>query len=354
MMARSFGLLGIDIAYIIALCGTLFSASFFVNGGRMFMLNHEQYFLVLDFFPALFFFLNGLTVTLTMRDKRISSRRLLSYLGKRGSVLLIVGAIFMAIWPLNVLFASGVFYILAPLFANWNNIILRTLSLAVAICAILMVNLDVDTNVTFSSLDLQGLRFSNLFSFFFFNSYYSILPWICFFLFGMLYGRNDLRLKGILPPSSLFAIFTIGVAFFVQYYSAAFYTEGDKTEYLHIFPFNVRLYMPSFIIFGLGAATLLLNTLIYLFRRDLDKQIVRRIQGISGSKYSVVFFHLIFSVIILSITNVIAFRSKWSILFLATGIVSLSIFLTLLWKNKISDTTPIEWFIKRLSSSSKK
>jgi predicted acyltransferase len=201
---------------------------------------------------------------------------------------------------------------------------------------------------------LQGLRFSNLFSFFFFNSYYSILPWICFFLFGMLYGRNDLRLKGILPPSSLFSIFIIGVAFFVQYYSAAFYTEGDKTEYLHIFPFNVRLYMPSFIIFGLGATTLLLNTLIYVFRRDLDKQIVRRIQGISGSKYSVVFFHLIFSVIILSITNVIAFRSKWSILVLAMGTVSLSIFVTLLWKNKISDTTPVEWFIKRLSSSSKK
>lgn len=353
-MARSFGLLGIDIAYIIALCGMLFSASFFVIGGRMFMLNHEQYFLVFDFFPALFFFLNGLTVTLTMRDKRISSRRLLSYLGKRGSVLLVVGAIFMAIWPLNVLFASGIFYILAPLFANWNNIILRTLALAVSICAILMVNLDVATNVTFSNLDLQGLRFSNLFSFFFFNSYYSILPWISFFLFGMLYGRNDLRMKGILPPSSLFALFTIGMAFIVQYYSSAFYTEGDKTEYLHIFPFNVKLYMPSFIIFGLGAITLILNVLIYVFRREMDKLIVRRIQGISGAKYSVVFFHLLISTIILSITNEIAFRSKWSILALSTATVALSIFITFIWKNKISDTTPIEWLIKRLSSSTKK
>jgi hypothetical protein len=170
----------------------------------------------------------------------------------------------------------------------------------------------------------------------------------------MLYGRNDLRLKGILPPSSLFAIFIIGMAFFVQYYSSAFYTEGDKTEYLHVFPFNVKLYMPSFLIFGLGAITLLLNTLIYLFRRDFDKQIVRKIQAISGSKYSVIFFHLLISTIILLITNVIAFRSKWSIMLLATSTVFLSVFITLVWKNKVSDTTPIEWFIKRLSSSSKK
>jgi uncharacterized protein len=353
-MARSFGLLGIDIAYVIALCGTLFSASFFVNGGRLFMLNHEQYFLFFDFFPALFFFLNGLTVTLTMRDKRISSRRLLYYLGKRGLVLLLIGFLFIGIWPLNVLFASGVFYILAPLFANWNNVILRTLSLAVALCAILMVNLDVDTNVSFSGLDLSGLKFSNLFSFVFFNSYYSILPWICFFLFGMLFGRNDLRLKGILPPSSILAFGTILLAFFVQKYSHAFYTEGDKTEYLHIFPFNVKLYMPAFLIFGLGAITLIMNFLIYVFRRDLDRSVVKRIQNLSGAKYSVVFFHLLISVILMSITNEIAFRNKWIIFLLASGTVFVSIFITLTWKSKISDTTPIEWLIKRLSNSTKK
>lgn len=353
-MARSFGLLGIDIAYVIALCGTLFSASFFVNGGRLFMLNHEQYFLFLDFFPALFFFLNGLTVTLTMRDKRISSRRLLYYLGKRGLVLLLIGFLFIGVWPLNILFASGIFYILAPLFANWNNMILRTLSLAVAMCAILMVNLDVDTNVSFSGLDLSGLRFSNLFSFIFFNSYYSILPWICFFLFGMLYGRNDLRLKGLFPPSSILAIGIIILSLFVQKYSHAFYTEGDKTEYLHIFPFNVKFYMPSFIIYCLGAITLLMNTLIYVFRRDLDRKLVKRIQSVSGAKYSVVFFHLLISVIIMSITNEIAFRNKWIIFLLALGTVVSSLVITLTWKNKISDTTPIEWLIKRLSSSTKK
>ncbi len=353
-MARSFGLLGIDIAYIIALCGTLFSASFFVMGGRLFMLSHEQYFLFLDFFPAFFFFLNGLTVTLTMRDKRISSQRLLYYLGKRGLVLLIIGSLFLGVWPLNLLFASGIFYILAPLFANWNNVILRTLGLAVAMSAILMINFDVDTNVIFSGLDLSGLGFSSLFSFFFFNSYYSILPWICFFIFGMLYGRNDLRLKGMFPPASILAIGTILLSIFVQKNSHGWFAEGDKTEYLHVFPFNVKFYMPSFIIFCLGAITLLMNTLIYVFRRDLDRQVVKKIQSISGSKYSIIFFHLLFSVIVISITNEITFRNKWVIFLLAAGSVGISLAITLVWKNKISETAPIEWLIKRLSSSSKK
>jgi NADH:ubiquinone oxidoreductase subunit 5 (subunit L)/multisubunit Na+/H+ antiporter MnhA subunit len=170
----------------------------------------------------------------------------------------------------------------------------------------------------------------------------------------MLYGRNDLRLKGLFPPSSILAIGTIALSLFVQKYSHAFYTEGDKTEYLHIFPFNVKFYMPSFIIYCLGAITLLMNTLIYLFRRDLDRKLVKRIQSVSGAKYSVVFFHLLISVIIISITNEIAFRNKWIIFLLALGTVVSSVMITLTWKNKISDTTPIEWLIKRLSSSTKK
>jgi hypothetical protein len=93
----------------------------------------------------------------------------------------------------------------------------------------------------------------------------------------MLYGRNDIRLKGLIPPSSLLAIGTILLAMFVQRYSNVFYTEGDKTEYLHVFPFNVKFYMPSFIIFCLGAITLVMNTFIYVFRRDLDRQVVKKI-----------------------------------------------------------------------------
>ncbi|MCC6601071.1 MAG: hypothetical protein IT223_10410, partial [Crocinitomicaceae bacterium] len=93
-MPKSSGLIGIDIAYLIALFGTMAGNCIFVLGGKGPYLTQMHFFLVFDIFPALFFFLNGMTVTLTMRDKKVSNRKLLAYLGKRGAVFFIVGLIF--------------------------------------------------------------------------------------------------------------------------------------------------------------------------------------------------------------------------------------------------------------------
>ncbi|MBL0316453.1 MAG: hypothetical protein IPP69_11990 [Flavobacteriales bacterium] len=96
-------LVGIDVAYGLAVMGCIVYAFWFIMGDKVTsVLTQTRFSILMDIFPALFFFLNGFTVTLTMRDRRVSNRKLLSYLGKRGSVLFLIGLSCCVIWPMNI------------------------------------------------------------------------------------------------------------------------------------------------------------------------------------------------------------------------------------------------------------
>ena len=144
-MSRSTSILGIDFGYALAILGCMFVNTIFIIGGKLGSLSHVDYFIIFDFFPALFFFLNGTTVALSMRDKRVSSRRLLAYLGKRGSVLALVGILFSGSWPMNLFLASGIFFITSPFFSQWSNLVLRMLIIVLSLFAVMLINADVHT-----------------------------------------------------------------------------------------------------------------------------------------------------------------------------------------------------------------
>lgn len=353
-MSRSSGLIGIDIAYIIALLGTALSSCFFVLGEKTYLLNHEHLYLFLDFFPALFFFLNGLTVTLTMRDRRISSRRLLAYLSKRGSVLFVLGLLFINSWPLNIFITSGIFYFIAPAFAQWNNIILRTLAVVTGMTTILLLNLDVEANVLFAGLRLNGANLSSLLSFVLFNGYFSFLPWITFFIAGMLYGRSSLRPRGWIPPMSIAMVLGVFVAYFVQNYCLGLYGPFDVINKINFPGIGVKFYIPAFYIFALCSIVLLMNFLLYAFRKELGRNSTKKIQSFSSSKYSIFLFVYFFGWLVMSISNAIAYHNNSVLILLVIFVTVIGFVATYVWKNKFSSAAPVEWIIKRISGSTKK
>ncbi len=318
------------------------------------MLNHEHYYIFFDFFPALFFFLNGLTVTLTMRDRRISSRRLLSYLSKRGSVPFLIGLLFIKSWPLNVFIASGVFYLLAPIFAQWNNLILRTLGIASALLSVVMLNIDVAASVTFEGLKLNGAGFSELLGFLFFNGYYSVLPWFTFFIAGMLFGRSSLRPRGFFPPMNIAMVLGLALSFLVEKYCAEIYGVKDALNIVNIPVLGNKFYLPAYFIFALCIIILIMNLLLHGFRGEQPRGRVKFLQNFSSSKYSVLFFHLFFTYLLISISTGVMFRERLMLITTSLFFILLSLILVNVWKNKLSSNAPIEWIIKRISGSTKK
>ena len=185
-------LIGIDVAYTVALFGcVVYGFSFTIGDWVLRTLTHTKFGIILDCFPALFFFLNGFTITLTMRDRRISNRKLLSYSGKRGAVLLFTGLIFCAIWPMNILVASGLMFMIIPFVAQWNIILVRVIMLLTVVFGIAMLYLDVPTNASYTMPSLEGGEIYNGMGFLLFNGYFSPLPWIVFFFAG-----RNFRMRG--------------------------------------------------------------------------------------------------------------------------------------------------------------
>jgi hypothetical protein len=348
-------LIGIDVSYAIAILGCIMYAYFFTMGDKVqSALSHSRFNIVMDCFPALFFFLNGFTVSLTMRDRRISSRKLLSYLGKRGSILLLIGLCFVVVWPMNILVASGLMYFAAPFVAQWNNVLLRIFTLLTVVLGITLLYVDVPTHTAYSLPTLEGGEIYNALGFVLFNGYYAVLPWFSFFFAGLLYGRSEIRPRGILPPSSILAVMMIVASFFINRFAKKIDTDITLLQRSDLFFLNIRLLFPAFVVFAIGVSILTLNTSIYAFRSIQNKRFLRTVQTISSQKYSVILWHMIVGTITLLATNVQFFSKKIALLMYVVMAISLTLYLTFFWKKHVSEQGPIEWLIKRTSGSSKK
>lgn len=351
---RTTRLLGIDLAYIISLLGTMALSLFMVVGDRLIYLNHEHYFPFLDIFPALFLFMNGLTTTLTLRDRRISSKKLFSFTGKKGSVLLLLGLAFSPFWPVNIFVCSGIAYMLAPYIVRYSTSILAVFGVIVGLFSIAALNYGVPSYVTYFGLELSGTGIKEFVGFLFYNGYLSILPWIVFFIAGLIVGRSQLQMKSILGPSNMIALAFILLGYLVQKYTANYYINREIIGIEgNIILLKLKIYLPAFLLHGIGISILITNLCIYFLSMLEKKKIINILNSISGAKYSIYTSHLIIGVLTMAILNAESFSNKYVLLSYIVINISLSVWLILQWKKRINDLGPIEWLMKRLSSSAR-
>lgn len=354
MQSGSSRLAGIDLAYVLATLGCVAVSYLFVVGQKTGLLDHVHYFPLLDLFPAWFFFMNGLTTTLMLRDSHISSRKLGLFMGKKGTIMILIGLVFSPIWPMNLFLACGVFYVLAPTLAKLNTTILRVITVAVALITISIISFTfIKTHINYSGLELQGTGLSQLIAFVFFNGYYSLLPWAFFFMLGIIHGRGQVRVRGIFQPSNILALFWFFCAIASQLFSLGFYQDREELYLGNSFPLNNKIFLPSFLFFGMASNILLTNACVYMMKEWPKDKFRKWIQDISSMKYSFYFFHLVLGAITMGMFNLETFGGKLGMILYLFVSTSLLFWLTLYWKHKINDLGPIEWLIKRISGSGK-
>jgi uncharacterized protein len=355
MASSSSRLIGIDVTYVMALIGcVIYGYTYTIGDLVQNSLTHTKFNVFFDVFPALFFFLNGFTVSLTMRDRRISNSKLLSYSGKRGSVLFLVGLIFCAVWPMNIFIASGMMFLTIPFVAQWNNILIRIITLLTIVFGITLLFLDVPAHTTYTPPSLGGGEIYNGLGFLFFNGYYSLLPWIVFFFAGIIFGRTDVRPKGWLPPSSIIGIFLIIGSLFLNKYMKILDTDALLLRRSDLFFVNIRLLFPSFCLYGIGSSVFVMNFNIYVFRKLSSPKLLTFVQTISSMKYSVVLFYTLIGVITLTATNVEFFSKKLALIIYVVLASALTFYLPFIWRKKVTEQGPMEYLIKRISGSAKK
>ena len=346
--------MGLDFAYLLSMLGTFVYVYALTFDTRMIgFLSHYKFSIYLDFFPAFFLFINGFTISLSLRSARGSVRKILSFINRRGLILLVLGVLICRTWNMNILVLCGAMCVLAAMIARWNNNVIVVIIILLLSAGHAMLMLGVPTSITYVAPQIEKGLFPFL-RFIFFNGYFSILPWSSFFLAGLLLGREDVRPRGIIPPSSVFGLILIALAFVSEKYLNLY--DVDFNPYSRVNPnfLNVKFAMTGFVFFGTGLSIVVLNFLTYVFRKGAGEKLDQWVQQISSAKYSAVFLHSFLGFVFISISNVHVFSPLPVRIALIVISIPLIFVGLIYWKKKVNKIGPVEFVIKRLSDSNKK
>jgi len=353
-MARNYGLVGIDVAYTAALVGVMSVTIFFVIGDRQFHLEHTSHFVWIDLFFALYIYLSGYTFAIGLRDRSTSTGRKLSNAAKKGSLFFLIGLMFATSWAINLFLALGLFYLFAGFIGQLGNYILRMVTILSFLAAVICLNIDIPpARADYFALTLQGAGAKELLAYLLFNGYLSVLPWSTIFLAGMVFGNVNIRPNGWFPPSSAIGLALIILSMFVEMFARGTYTPSPTWNTLGTYPLNMKVFMPSFVLLETGICIMLVNMFNYVYRKNKNKKLQDTLRKLVESRHSAIFGMMFIGSVILGLFNLIIFKKPLVLFILTVVIVSGCLYSILFWKRRFTAKPPVEWIVKRISSSTK-
>ena len=362
---------GIAIAYLLAIVGTILANETFVLKDIVYVLKsvppyrntQEIYFIWFGFFPSLFLFLNGYTMTLAFKAKKQSRRRLMGHYSRRGLVLLALGLFFVGFWPANILIISGICFFVSPLFIRWESLVLQIWLFSILLLSTVLGNLEVPIYPSYSGIKILESNGMNIVGFLFFNGYYSVLPWISFFILGIIFGKTHVRVKGWFPPISILGAVLMLVGILVQPFLNKL--SGDIGG-LDVFSYDllgIRFHSFSFVLFESGAILIAVNAINYFGKKwnqtEMGAKIIGLIDRFSSSKYTLYFFVCAQTGILWALVKggnqarIYWFKPVYILIPASLAMLGLSFALVLWWKKRVTEKAPVEWLLKNISGSRK-
>ncbi len=302
-------------------------------------------------------------MTLAFKSKKQSSSRLMGHYSRRGLVLLALGLLFVDFWPANILIIAGICFFVSPLFIRWDAVMLEILLFAIVLLSSVLGNIDIPIYPSFAGFKLQDVSAINIVGFLFFNGYYSVFPWISFFILGIVFGKSRVKVRGWFPPIAVFgAVMTIAGIVVQPFLNNMF---GDIGE-LNVFSNNImsiRFHSFSFILFESGLVLMAVSAMNYFGKKWNETisgaKIIGWIDRFSSSKYTLYFFVCLETGILWSLVKggnqarIYWFKSAYILIPTSLVMLAFSFLLVIWWKKKVTDKAPVEWLLKNISGSRK-
>jgi uncharacterized membrane protein YeiB len=362
---------GIAVSYLLAIVGTILANETFVLKDILYVLKsappyrtaQEVYFIWFGFFPALFLFLNGYTMTLAFKGKQHSSKRLMGHYSRRGLVLFGLGLLFIGFWPANILVIAGICFFVSPLFIKWESLILYFLLFSVVLLSTVLGNLEVPIYPSYSGIKIAEVDLMRVLGFLFFNGYYSVFPWISFFILGIIFGKANIKVRGWLPPVAILGVILMIAGIFVQPFMSSLCGEIGALDVFSFDFIGIRFHSFSFFLFESGAVMMVVTAINY-FAKKWNETIsgakaIALIDKFSSSKYTLYFFVCAETALLWSLVKggnqarIYWFKSIYILIPASIAMLAVSFLLILWWKKKVTDKAPVEWLLKNISGSRK-
>lgn len=273
---------------------------------------------------------------------------------KRALFLFVLGMILYVIgWAGDILHYYGVYLFIGSLFIAARGRMLLWLSVIVLIAA-QSLQLTYDTfkgwNPKLPYMEyLDFWTFEGFFRNLMFNGYHPVLPWICFFLFGMWIGRLNLldhkvRMKLLVIGSLAAIILECFSAFLIRLFTSHIGIEAAQ------FLFNSGPILPN-IIYMLSASSTALIVLIfclYFAERFAGHWFTKIIVQTGQLTLTHYVSHVVIGIGILTVLNRLGNQTLSFALGFSVAFFAFSIILSVLWRKRYR-RGPLELLMRKLT-----
>ncbi|MGE7094193.1 DUF418 domain-containing protein [Lysinibacillus sp. NPDC048646] len=309
---------------------------------------------------ATFVMLAGIGVALMTRKARNGGthsiiRENRTSLRKRAAFLFIIGLLLYVVgWTGDILHYYGVYMLIASfLIVSSTKLMIILSSTILIISQILLVTMNYLKGWDPAQPFMEYLDFWTIEGFLrnlLFNGYHPALPWICFFLIGMILGRLDLSKKAVRNKMlfiSLFLLATIEILSKVLMRLSLSVLDVESAEYL----FQTGPIPPNilYVLSNSSSAIIVIIASIYIAEKFAGHWFTKSLIKTGQLTLTHYVSHVFIGIGILMLLNrlenqTLAFSLIFTILFFVA-----SILFSVLWSRKFK-RGPIEWVMRKITN----
>ena len=292
------------------------------------------------FAAPLFLFIAGISLVFSLTKRKQRAR---SHLIKRAIFLIIVGFLFINIWPADILHFIGLFLLISLFIFKLNKplkIIIANIFLWLSpIILIYFVNYN-------SAWARVAYEFSNFWTFsgFFnnllFNGFHPIFPWIFFTIMGVVIGEYFVNSKNN-KQKNIFIFYNILIGIILTFFGIFF----------SFFIWRIGSYpaTPAYMLLGLGGCMLLLGIFYWVFEiKNTGKKILSPIIFLGTVSFTLYLAHIIIGIGPFYLINKLSSLSMPLIIIYTIIFLIIIGFLLYLWNKKFK-LGPLELLLRRFS-----
>ncbi|NQZ32062.1 MAG: DUF418 domain-containing protein [Oceanospirillaceae bacterium] len=225
---------------------------------------------------ALFVVLAGVGVTFLTQKSRLSNERKLIYksrlsLVKRGLLLVVIGLLFIPIWPADILHFYGVYFLLAAAVCMMSDRALLLVAMTITLLfPLLLMLFNYDQNWHWATLTYQHLwSLDGMLRHILFNGFHPVFPWAALLVFGMWLARLNLTntvIRNRLLSWSVIILITTESVFYLMrvYIGENLALEDSREDVLILLSTSMIPPLPQYIISSASSACMVLVGCLYL------------------------------------------------------------------------------------------
>jgi len=264
---------------------------------------------------GLFVVLAGIGLSLMTQKARLSGNtqaliKARNNILKRGSALVVIGTLFLTIWPADILHFYGLYFFFAAFMFNASS--RRLLVLAIFLMAGFVLYLvlgNYEAGWNWETLDYSGLwTVTGYLRHWFFNGFHPVFPWGAFLLIGLWLGRlpmQDKYFRRILALKALVIVIITQLASF-SLIAVVDQRLGASISYdnlVTLLSTNVIPPMPQYIISAAASAIVIIVTCIEIAERFESAAVVRALAETGRQSLSVYIAHVLLGMGVIEVSG---------------------------------------------------